>query len=163
MRLLGMLRCIAALKFVGLALAGVWLMQGCGTGADGVSQCRTIEAARCRAAVACELVADLDLCLRYTRDHCLHGTATGGTPPPGDVRDCVEMLERAGSCAADSKEMDAEDCPRITLIPGLTATTDVCDVIQEPELTTDCSFLMPVEVEEEEPPPAPEDAGSDGG
>lgn len=144
-----------------LALVGALFGAACGTDAEGVSQCRTIEAARCRAAAACGLVEDLDLCLRYTRDHCLHGTATGGTPHPGDVRDCVEVLQQAGSCADDSRRMTPATCS-ITLVPGATAS-NVCDVIMEPEQAKDCSFLMPIEVDDDEPSPEPEDAGTDGG
>lgn len=156
MRLSGILRSISV-----LALLGVGLTAACGTDAEGVSQCRTIEAARCRAGAACGQVADVDACLRFTRDHCLHGTATG-TPNPGDVHDCVEVLERAGSCATDSNEMRASACP-ITLVAGLPTATNVCDVIDQPEQAKDCSFLMPIEVEEEEPTPVEDDAGADGG
>jgi hypothetical protein len=143
-----------------LAMASAGLAAACGTDAEGVSQCRSIEAARCRAGAACGLVEDVELCLRYTRDHCLHGTATG-TPQPGDVRDCVDVLERAGGCADDSRRMTPADCS-ITLAPGATAS-NVCEVIVEPEQAKDCSFLMPLEVDDDEPTPAQEDAGSDGG
>jgi hypothetical protein len=156
MRPFGLLRSALA-----VTLGGVWLVAGCGTDAEGISQCRVIEAARCRAGVSCGLVDDLDVCLRYTRDHCLHGTATGGTPLPGDVRDCVDALEQAGSCADESRRMSPADCS-LRLATGATAT-DVCDVIVEPEQARDCSFLMALEVEEEEPPPDDNDAGSDSG
>jgi hypothetical protein len=157
MRLSGILRSAAA-----LALFGVGLTAACGTDAEGVSQCRTIEAARCRAGAACGQVSDVDACLRYTRDHCLHGTATG-TPNPGDVNDCVDVLQQLGSCAQDSDgKMLARDC--VTLVPGVPATTThVCDVIEQPEQAKDCSFLMPIEVDDDEPTPPREDAGSDGG
>jgi hypothetical protein len=155
MRLSGLLRSTLLLVVVS---AG-WVA-GCGTDAEGVSQCRSIEAARCRAAAACGLVEDLDLCLRYTRDHCLHGTATG-TPSPGDVNDCVGALEELGGCAADTNSMDAIDC--IRLAPGAPTDVKVCEVIEQPEQARDCSFLMPIEEDDDEPTPRQEDAGSDGG
>jgi hypothetical protein len=155
MRLSGFLRSTML-----LALASAGWAAACGTDADGVSQCRTIEAARCRAGVACGLVEDVDACLRYTRDHCLHGTATGA-PSPGDRDDCVEALERAGACAEDSRRTTAAACS-IRLAPGATAA-NVCDVIVEPEQANDCSFLMPLEVDDDEPTPDPQDAGTDGG
>jgi hypothetical protein len=57
--------------------------------------------------------------------------------------------------------MRPADCP-ITLVPGATAA-NVCDVVEQPEQAKDCSFLMAIEVDEPEPTPSQEDAGSDGG
>ena len=150
---------VRALVRVWAALAVAWLPWSCGTDAVGVSQCRTIEAARCRAGVACRLVDDLDACLRYTRDHCLHGTDTGGTPKRAQVSRCEGVIEAAGECAQDSRRMSAATCG-IDLVNGTSGAT-VCDVVTEPERAQLCSFLAP-----DEAPPAPVhhvDAGADSG
>jgi hypothetical protein len=133
--------------------AGSWLL-ACGTDAVGVSQCRTIEAARCRAGTACGLVEDVDACLRYSRDQCLHGTATAGTPKRADVAHCVELLDEARACALDSNNSKASDCG-IDLVSG-SGGASVCDVIVEPEKAQLCAFLTP---EEEEPSQSDPDAG----
>jgi hypothetical protein len=114
---------------------------GCGTDAVGVSQCRTLEQARCKAGAACGLVDDIDACIRFSRDHCLHGTATGTSPKAADVRDCAAVLDDAGSCAKDSKKTSAQRCG-IDLVSG-TGSATVCDVIAEPEKALLCSFLQP--------------------
>jgi hypothetical protein len=108
------------------------------------------------------LVSDLDACIRFSRDHCLHGTATGTSPKATEVRDCTSVLDDAGDCAQDSKKASAGSCG-IDLASGVTSAT-VCDIISEPEKADLCSFLAPVA-------PAPPrhhvtttpEAGTDGG
>lgn len=139
-------------------LVGVssWLL-ACGTDAVGVSQCRTIEAARCRAGAACGLVEDVEACLRYSRDQCLHGTATPGAPKRTTLTHCVDVLDDARVCALDSNKMKASDCG-IDLVSG-SGGASVCDVIVEPEKAQLCAFLNP---EEEDPPPQQGDPDAGG-
>jgi hypothetical protein len=144
----------AVCPWLGLALAGA-VASACGTDAVGVSQCRTLEEARCRAGVACRLVDDLPACLRFTRDNCLHGTATLSAPKRTQVTQCQGVLEDAASCARDSRQMSAQDCG-IDLTPG-SGSANVCSVVLEPERALLCSFLIP---EEEPEPPSNPDAGN---
>jgi hypothetical protein len=112
----------------------------CGTNAVGVDDCRDIEQARCKAALPCGIVDDVDACDRYYRDHCLHGLAT--KPPAGaSVSACVQVIQAAGRCAkggADTALSDcSEDVPKPE--PGL---SKACDVVAHPERASECSFLL---------------------
>lgn len=116
----------------------------CGTNAVGVDECRDIERARCRAANPCGIVTDVSACERYYRDHCLHGLAT---KPPADasVSACVQVIEAAGRCASADPEAELKDCDE-GAAPGRGLKL-ACDVVEHPELTTECAFLLNV------PPP----------
>jgi hypothetical protein len=125
---------------------------GCSTGAVGVDDCRDIQQARCRAAKACGLLSDVDACERYYKGHCLHGLAT--TPPSGaSVASCVDVIEKAGRCAEVDPGSELSDCKESVTDsrPGLYLA---CDVVEHPELATECAFLTDV--------PPDDGAGGDG-
>jgi hypothetical protein len=116
----------------------------CGPDAVGVDDCRTIESARCEAAIGCGIVEDAESCQRFYRDHCLHGFAASETPGGSEVTACVEAIRTAGKCAADDDEQSLADCldggDSIEPLPGADLQT-VCDVIRRPERTRQCKFL----------------------
>ena len=113
---------------------------GCGTDAKGVDDCRDIEEARCVAAKSCELLSDVDGCKRFYRDQCLHGLAVA-SPGSNQVKLCVAAIQNAGTCAGQGDGSNAllESCS-----PPISASnaTKACDVVKEPELATDCAFLV---------------------
>jgi hypothetical protein len=97
---------------------------GCGTDATGVDQCKQIEEARCRrAAAACPGIqltppystggSTADACVRFYDTACLHGLDTS-PPKPEDVDQCVSAIEKG-----------------------------TCDVVQTPESTPACAWLLP--------------------
>lgn len=135
------------------------LLGSCGTDALGIETCRSIEWARCDAALACGLVDDAESCKRYSRDHCLHGVAVEA-PSPTQVNRCVAAIEKLGRCADDhGRKSSAEKCD-----DGLSSGGEnVCELVLEPELAKPCEFLVPPEPEPEpEPDPKPKaDAGSE--
>ena len=100
------------------------VVAGCGTDATGVDQCKQIEEARCRrAAAACPDVhlappystsgSTADECVRFYDTACLHGLENG-PPKPEDVDQCVSAIEHG-----------------------------TCDVVQTPESSPACAWLMP--------------------
>ncbi|MEO6599316.1 MAG: hypothetical protein ABIQ16_05550 [Polyangiaceae bacterium] len=121
---------------------------GCGTDAKGVDDCRDIEEARCVAAKSCDLLGDVDVdgCKRFYRDQCLHGLAVS-SPGPNQVKLCVAAIQNAGSCVRQSggKNAPLDECdPRIGISSSSSATT-ACEIVNEPELATECAFLVPSE------------------
>jgi len=95
----------------------------CGTEAVGVDACRTIENARCRRAPACgvdlsrpvrETGDDVQSCIRYYRDACLHGLASRNDPGALAVDACAAAIG-----------------------------TGPCTVVLAPETDPACSFLIP--------------------
>jgi hypothetical protein len=143
----------AALKNLTLgaisALAAFLLVSspGCGTDAKGVEDCRDIELARCEAAAPCGIVTDVAECKRYYRDHCLHGLAVE-SPPRNLVDECVGTVKRAGQCAQLSgPDTPLDYCPELVTRKAILATT-ACDIVHFPERADECSFLLPVPLEE---------------
>ncbi len=138
---------------------------GCGTDAVGVDECRDIEYARCEAARYCALIDNTDqameACKRFYRDQCLHGLASGERPGGPRVKDCVDVITKAGACARDGTT-DVASCT----LPDDTKTTltKVCDIVREPEKVSECDFLYkPVEVPDASPDVEAEaEAGGDG-
>lgn len=110
---------------------------GCGTDPVAVEACRKIEYARCEAAPSCPnlAVTDVKACKRFYRDQCLHGLAVANEPGDPAVAKCTGALQLAGACAASG----AADCQLPAATPS---TATACDIIQQPEIATDCSFLM---------------------
>jgi hypothetical protein len=146
-------RGLAALKNLTLgaisALAAFVLASsaGCGTDAKGIEDCRDIELARCEAAGPCGIVTDIAECKRYYRDHCLHGLAVD-SPPRNLVDECVAMVKRAGQCAqANGPDTALDYCPELVTRHAIQATT-ACDIVHFPERADECSFLLPVPLEE---------------
>jgi hypothetical protein len=130
-----------------LLLAGV-AAASCGTEAKGVSDCQNIEKARCKAAPSCGIASDVDDCIRFYHDQCLHGLAVA---PPGKVAiaDCVSALDDAGVCAEQGAD-DPSACA------GSATPASSCDKILHPERLTACNFLSPSE-------PSDDESGGNGG
>lgn len=113
---------------------------GCGTDAKGVDDCREIEEARCSAAKNCDLIKDVSECQNFYRDQCLHGLAVS---PPGStqIKSCVATIRAAGLCALQATDTAPSDC---TNAPSSeTSATTTCEIVTNPELTSECSFLKP--------------------
>lgn len=114
---------------------------GCGTDAKGVDDCRDIEEARCVAAKSCAVLSDVEGCKRFYRDQCLHGLAVT-SPGSNQVKLCVAAIQSAGNCAslAEGSDPALELCdPPISTSSATTA----CEIVKEPELATECAFLLP--------------------
>lgn len=143
--------------WTGLVLATA-TASGCGTDAVGTAECRTLERARCEAAAACGY-PNVDECIRYQRDHCLHGTAVE-TISGVELDACAEDVARAGRCAAgQGPDTRASSCSEaVTTAP---ATATACDVVRSPERAASCAFLLPAGAAP--PPPAPAPMTADGG
>ena len=141
---------VILVALVGLVLSAAY---GCGTDAVGIEDCRQIEQARCDAGAACGLVKDVEACKRYYRDHCLHGLAIPDSPGPNRVKACVTAISAAAQCARDL----GPQAPIASCSPdvGLTALSSACEVVNRPEETEPCRFLVP------DTPPPTFDAGSD--
>lgn len=97
----------------------------CGTDAVGIQSCRNIEHARCRRAAGCGIDltvpvhrdspnSDVDACIRFYDDACLHGLAAPSDPGNVAVQACVMAIE-----------------------------TGSCDVVKTPESSPACAFLVP--------------------
>jgi hypothetical protein len=130
---------------------------GCGTDAVGTPECRAFERVRCQAAAACGY-PNVEECVRYERDHCLHGVALESiTVVALDV--CARAVERAGRCAAEQgPDTMATSCSEpVETGPG---EATACDVVRSPERAVSCAFLVPSSEASEPPPAAP---AADGG
>jgi hypothetical protein len=130
----------AAGRYAALALAlglvaSAFGAPGCGTSAVGVEACRSIETARCMNAPNCAQQdaginlgvpvhrgspgTDIDACISFYRDQCLHGLEATTDPGTVAVNACVASINAAG------------------------ARGD-CTVIEHPESTAECAFLSNV-------------------
>jgi hypothetical protein len=98
----------------------------CGTDAVGVDACRQIESVRCQRAPSCGISlepphrasgTDVDECVRFYDDACLHGLVNGNDPGALAVNSCVAALKSAD-----------------------------CTVVVAPESTQACSWLVPAPV-----------------
>ena len=114
---------------------------GCGTDAKGVDDCREIEQARCAAAKNCGLVSDVDECQRFYRDQCLHGLAVS-LPSSSQLKECVATIQGAGVCAMGDAKIALSDCEAPVTRDAHSAKT-ACDLVENPELAQECSFLAP--------------------
>ena len=125
--------CALALGAGALLLGGA--VAACGTDAEGVESCRTLESARCDRAPGCGLSLDkpaherapdedVAACKRFYRDACLHGLVSQTDPGAIEVEACRVAIQDGG-----------------------------CDVVAVPALDPACFFLT-------ETPPV-RDAGSD--
>ena len=105
------------------------LSSACGNDAVGVEACRTIEEARCKRAPQCGVDMsvpvhrdspshDVDACIRYYNDACLHGLATDKDPGGVATQACVDAI----------------------MGPN-------CSVVLAPETSPACAFLIPPVVE----------------
>lgn len=131
---------------------------GCGTAAKGIQDCRDIEQARCKAAVACGIVAHEHDCEIYYRDHCLHGLPVA-PPQPATVDDCVATITSLGTCVQSlGKDALLADCDPSR--PLADNATSACEVVQYPERAYACSFLTGTETSA--PPEGSAGAGNPG-
>ncbi len=143
---------------LGLAFLGgaAGLAPGCGTEAQGIEACRKVEEERCRQAPACGDLAittadDVQACVRFYRDQCLHGLVTADPGAPVVDR-CVRAIQAAGTCALDTaKRDDISTCDPAIATKGSDAKRP-CDIILAPDKADDCAWLTPTP-----------DAGSDAG
>jgi hypothetical protein len=111
-----------------LLLAGLASGSSCGTNAIDFDGCRQIEEARCRQAPGCAIAltepnftseTDVDACVRFYDDACLHGLAVSD-PGPAAVSACVAAIE------ADTKAKDG------------------CSVVKTPQTdVAACGWLVP--------------------
>jgi hypothetical protein len=91
-----------------LLAGGVAWLGACGTDAVGVETCRQIEEARCQQAPKCPDIdlgnpkhrgPDVEACVRFYRDACLHGLETTSDPGPNgpQTKACIEAINK-GNC-----------------------------------------------------------------
>jgi hypothetical protein len=101
---------------------------GCGTDAVGVQTCRQIEEARCRRAPACAIPleppyhtsgGDVDECIRFYDDACLHGLTNGDSPSQTELNACLAAINGRGPSGDD------------------------CSVVSDPATASACSWLAP--------------------
>jgi hypothetical protein len=115
---------------------------GCGTSAQGVDDCRDIEDARCSAAKNCDLgISDVTQCQLFYRDQCLHGLAVS-SPGSTAIKACVATIQAAGVCALEGQSTAPADCTNKPISIATTAQT-TCEIVTNPERTSECGFLMP--------------------
>src|SRR5690606_10683950 len=81
----GRRRWVGPIRGAMVLLLSLTTTAACKTKAVGIEECRAIEAARCEASVACGIVEseELDSCIRFYEDQCLHGFS-GDTSPTAD-------------------------------------------------------------------------------
>ena len=115
---------------------------GCGTDAYGVSECKQIEEARCRAAVNCPAIplgnvyhasgTDVDACIRFYDVACLHGLEVT-SPQPYQVTECVQAIQATDGGSS-------------------------CSVVEQPWTTSACAWLSPSNIPEASTPEASTDS-----
>jgi hypothetical protein len=107
------------------AIPPVLAVVACGTDAVGVEACRQIEEARCKMAPNCGVDltkpvhrdsprTDIDACIRFYRDQCLHGLTTPSDPGQVAVTQCVDAINQGD-----------------------------CNVLLHPEVHPSCAWLIP--------------------
>jgi hypothetical protein len=82
-----------------LAVLAPALFGACGTDANGIETCKKIEEARCRRAPDCGMSLatpvhvgnDVNACIRYYDDACLHGIA-GNEPSAAALNACIAAI-----------------------------------------------------------------------
>lgn len=136
---------MAALAVVaGLSVSAV----GCKTTPVSPDGCKAIEEARCRTIVGCPSFENLDVdsCIRFYDDQCLHGFSSDTDPGDPQVNNCVKNIEAWGAdktkqdeCLKTAMGTDAQTC--------LNARAVDCNNLQHPETTLACAFLVPAVVD----------------
>ena len=130
------LRRIRSIRRMGLGIAALAstcaLIFACGTDAVGIDACRQIETARCLQAPNCGIdlstpvhrdapKTDIDACIRFYHEQCLHGLASGKEPGQVQVTACIDVITN-GSCEVVKQPETDPACA--WLIPPITTTTD---------------------------------------
>jgi hypothetical protein len=101
----------------------------CGTDANGIDACRSIEQARCRRAPSCPTLGisgsqGVEECAQFARDRCLHGLAVAD-PGGAVVNDCVNAIASDTTCAIVAQPETAPACAfLLTSPPAADASTD---------------------------------------
>lgn len=127
-----------------LAIASQGPSFGCDTHAVGVADCQEIEKARCAAAHSCSLginATNEAECERFARDNCLHGLPTASSPLASQLNNCLKAIRAAGACADAGPNTLATKCTGIENEITVADAT-ACDIVESPEETTACSFLV---------------------
>ncbi len=139
---------VRRLAALALLVAGPAVASGCGTDAVDVDGCRQIEEARCRQAPACGIMlempyftsgTDVDACVRYYDDACLHGLAVAD-PGPSAVSQCVAAIEadtqKKDNCAiVTAPQTDVAACG--WLVPPATTVGEASDAPSEADASAD--------------------------
>jgi hypothetical protein len=97
---------------LGPASLALGLVVACGSSAQGVAACKSIEEARCRQIPNCPDVtvsppiwytsgSAVDACVRYYDVACEHGLSIGSNPSTSQVNDCVDLINSDCTAVAD--------------------------------------------------------------
>lgn len=101
----------------------------CGSEGRGNDACEAIETARCRRAPACGIdlpgpfangADNVDNCIAYYKDQCLHGLASGESPRASTIDGCVAAIN--SDCAAVKAPETATACAFL-VVPDAGADT----------------------------------------
>jgi hypothetical protein len=133
---------------LGLA-AAVLGAPGCGTDAVGVEACRSIETARCKNAQACQIdltnpvhrdtpAADVDNCILFYRDACLHGLMATTDPGTPAVNACVARIN-TGDCTAVKTPEQTTECAFLNNVADAAAPADAAA-----SCPAGCNYVGPV-------------------
>jgi hypothetical protein len=142
-------------KWIGMALFALAapvavVVTACGTDAIGIDACRQIETARCKQAPACNIslaqpvhrdspTTDVDACIRYYHDACLHGLSTGDPGAP-TVQACVDAIN-TGDCATVLKPEKNPACtwvkPPDAVVPDAAADSDAAEAASTVDATAE--------------------------
>lgn len=104
---------------------------GCSSDAVGVDTCRRIEEARCRTAPSCGIPLtppytregqEIEGCVRYYRDACLHGLPNSKEPSRTEIDLCLTAIN--SSCAAVAKPEAEPACSFLVVVPPPPAVVD---------------------------------------
>lgn len=119
-------RRLGSLLLGALALGISILAPGCATDAVGVETCRQVENARCAQAPNCNDIdlgmpvhrdspkTDVDACIRFYHDACLHGLATDKDPGAVAAKACIDAIN-TGDCAVVTHPEQHPSC--VWLVP----------------------------------------------
>ena len=120
---------------IAIALGAAAVVAACGTEAQGVEACRQVEEARCRHAPGCAGIdlgvpvhadspkGDVDACIRFYHDACLHGLVVQDPGGPA-VQACIASIN-GGDCKIVAHPETAPACN--WLIPPNTPPADAGD------------------------------------
>jgi hypothetical protein len=134
-----------------IGAAAIAIVAACGTDAVGVQTCRQIEEARCRRAPGCPQfdlgqpvhrnspTTDIDSCIRYYDDACLHGLATNSDPGATTTKACIDAIN-AGDCDIVAHPENAPACA--WLIPP--AAPPAVDAAADADAESDAGLIPDV-------------------
>lgn len=108
--------------------------------------------------MACGIIEDAAACQRFFRDHCLHGVALDEEPGNVPVERCVDALELARECAEKHGPDRAPTACQQEFFKDADAE-NICEIVEEPERTPQCAFLVPAEPEKPDLDEDPDEMG----